>query len=73
MAQEYSDFGDAVVEDGRWLCEHQDDDGAPTGGTELVDAGSGTVHCPDCGTGYVCWDDGGRRLAKPVVLRIPGP
>lgn len=67
MAQQYVAGGDAVVgETGAWFCEHEEPPHR-----ELHDPrGARPVDCPDCGTRWVCWTLGVRRLAKPVV--VPG-
>jgi hypothetical protein len=69
--QKYTEFGDAVIIDDHWLCEHANEDGSPAPSRLMTDRGSGrTVSCEDCGTVWVAWTNGVKRLAKPVVMRM---
>ena len=68
--QRYDESGDAVVVDGQWLCEHQNEDGTPAPARVMVDDGKSPMGCQDCGTVWVAWTRGVRRLAKPVVERM---
>ncbi|HSS11792.1 MAG TPA: hypothetical protein VLL25_18030, partial [Acidimicrobiales bacterium] len=72
VIQRYDDAGgDAIISDGGWWCEHENADGTPAPPARMTDPGEmERVECSDCGTVWMPWTYGGKRLAKAVVVAI---
>lgn len=63
--------GDAIVENARFLCEHENTDGTPADPRVFENIESGQrCECPDCGTVWIVWELFPRTLAKAVVVAV---
>jgi hypothetical protein len=63
---------DEKIIDGKWKCNHEGGHSTTLREYERLEKPPHYVICPDCGTHWIVWKYGFRRLAKPVIIPVSG-